>query len=108
MKCFLIKINENFYILFMFGMNYFALKNVASCQNIFSCEEIFCELLLTTKLKYVFLLEFCMFVYYISIHISKNFKNKFSFVPSEQSVILFYLIKKIVNFLNIIIIYMIF
>jgi hypothetical protein len=27
-----------------------------------------------------------MFVYYISIHISKNFKNKFSYVPFQQSV----------------------
>jgi hypothetical protein len=56
----------------MFGIKKIALKNVASCQNIFSCEEIFCELVCFLSNE----LEFCMFVYYISIHISKNFKNK--------------------------------
>lgn len=66
---FLIKINEHFYILFMFGINIFAFKNAASCQNIFSCEEIFCELLLTTKLKYVFSQMdwnfVCLFIIYL-------------------------------------------
>jgi hypothetical protein len=54
----------------MFAINYFAQKDVVTCEIIFFHEYLFCELLLKNELQMCFSsngLEFFVFLYYICI-----------------------------------------